>query len=100
MDIVSIIRSLRDLKLMSAAILGVKERKLLKLQRKKMIELASSSSDSDNYTYDTVKLFNSDNNFVKLGQIVKINKILKQFKGKKLDNADINLIKGIFKRRP
>ncbi len=100
MDIVSIIRSLRDLKLMSAAILGVKERMLLKLQRKNMIELASSSSDSDNYTYDTVKLFNSDNNFVKLGQIVKINKILKQFKGKKLDNADINLIKGIFKRRP
>jgi|LauGreDrversion4_2_1035121.scaffolds.fasta_scaffold747573_2 hypothetical protein len=100
MDIVSIIRSLRDLKLMSAAILGVKERMLLKLQRKNIIELASSSSDSDNYTYDTVKLFNSDNNFVKLGQIVKINKILKQFKGKKLDNADINLIKGIFKRRP
>jgi hypothetical protein len=85
---------------MSAAILGVKERMLLKLQRKNIIELASSSSDSDNYTYDTVKLFNSDNNFVKLGQIVKINKILKQFKGKKLDNADINLIKGIFKRRP
>jgi hypothetical protein len=100
MDIVSIIRSLRDLKLMSAAILGVKERMLLKLQRKNIIELASSSSDSDNYTYDTVKLFNSDNNFVKLGQIVKINKILKEFKGKKLDNADINLIKGIFKRRP
>ena len=47
-----------------------------------MIELVSSSSDSDNYTHDTVKLMNSDNNFVKLGQIVKINKILKQFKAK------------------
>jgi hypothetical protein len=65
-----------------------------------MIELASSSSDSDNYTYDTVKLMNSENNFVKLGQIVKINKILKQFKDKKLDNTDKNLIKGLFKRRP
>ena len=65
-----------------------------------MIELVSSSSDSDNYTYDTVKLMNSDNNFVKLGQIVKINKILKQFKDKQLDNTDKNLIKGLFKRRP
>jgi hypothetical protein len=65
-----------------------------------MIELVSSSSDSDNYTYDTVKLMNSDNNFVKLGQIVKINKILHQFKDKQLDNTDKNLIKGLFKRRP
>ena len=65
-----------------------------------MIELVSSSSDSDNYTYDTVKLMNSDNNFVKLGQIVKINKILHQFKDKQLDNTDKNLIKGLFKRKP
>jgi hypothetical protein len=91
---------MRDLKLMSDAILGPKERMLLKFQRRNMIELASSSSDSDNYTYDTVKLMNSENNFVKLGQIVKINKVLKQFKDKKLDNTDNNLIKGLFKRRP
>jgi hypothetical protein len=91
---------MRDLKLMSDAILGPKERMLLKFQRRNMIELASSSSDSDNYTYDTVKLMNSDNNFVKLGQIVKINKVLKQFKGKTLENTDKNLIKGLFKRRP
>ncbi len=91
---------MRDLKLMSDAILGPKERMLLKFQRKNMIELGSSSSDSDNYTYDTVKLMNSENNFVKLGQIVKINKVLKQFKDKKLDNTDKNLIKGLFKRRP
>ena len=68
---------MRDLKLMSDAILGPKERMLLKFQRKNMIELVSSSSDSDNLTYDTVKLLNSENNFVKLGQIVKVNKILK-----------------------
>ena len=46
------------------------------------------------------KLLNSDNNFVKLSQIVKINRTLKQFKGKKLDNTETNLIKGLFKRRP
>jgi hypothetical protein len=100
LDIVNIVRSMRDLRLMSEAILGPKERMLLKFQRKNLIELESSSSDSDHYTFDTVKLMNSDNNFVKLGQIVKINKALKQFKGKKLETTDRNLIKGIFKRRP
>ena len=43
---------------------------------------------------------NSENNFVKLGQIVKINKILKRIKGKKLEKTDKNLIKGVFKNRP
>ncbi len=47
-----------------------------------------------------MKLLNRYNNFVKLGQIVKINRTLKQFKGKKLDNIETNLIKGLFKRRP
>jgi hypothetical protein len=93
-------RSMRDLKLMSDALLGPKERMLLKFQHKNIINLDTSSSDSDNYTYDTVKLMNSENNFVKLGQIVKINKILKQYKGKKLEKTDKNLIKGVFKNRP
>jgi len=93
-------RSMRDLKLMSGAILGPKERMLLKFQHKNVIKLESSSSDSDNYTFDTVKLMNSENNFVKLGQIVKINKVLKQYRGKILEDTDRNLIKGIFKNRP
>lgn len=91
---------MRDLKLMSDALLGPKERMLLKFQHKNIINLDTSSSDSDNYTFDTVKLMNSENNFVKLGQIVKINKILKRIKGKKLEKTDKNLIKGVFKNRP
>ncbi len=43
---------------------------------------------------------NSENNFVKRGQIVKINKILKEYNDKPLHQTDRNLIKGIFKRRP
>ncbi len=91
---------MRDLKLMSEALLGPKERMLLKFQHKNVITFETSSTDSDNYTYDTVKLMNSDNNFVKLGQIVKLNNILKQYKGKKLEKTDRNLIKGVFKNRP
>ncbi len=100
LDVVNMMRSMRDLKLMSDALLGPKERMLLKFQHKNIINLVTSSSDSDNYTYDTVKLMNSENNFVKLGQIVKINKILKQYKGKKLEKTDKNLLRGVFKNRP
>ncbi len=67
LDIVNIMRAMRDLKLMSSAILGPKERMLLKFQQKNVIKLETSSTDSDNYTFDTVKLMNSENNFVKLG---------------------------------
>lgn len=65
-----------------------------------MIELTSSSSDSDDHRYDTVKLLNSKKDLVKLSQILKINRILKQFKNKTLDTHDRNLIKGIFVRKP
>ena len=88
LDVVNIMRSMRDLKLMSEALLGPKERMLLKFQHKNVIKFETSSTDSDNYTYDTVKLMKSTNNFVKLGQIVKINNILKQYKGKKLEKTD------------
>ena len=46
-----------------------------------------------------MKLFNIEIKNVKLGHVVKINRTLKQFKGKKLDNTETNLIKGLFKRR-
>lgn len=65
-----------------------------------MIELTSSSSDSDDHRYDTVKLLNSKKDLVKLSQILKINRILKQFKNKRLDTHDRNLIMGIFMRKP
>ena len=62
---------------MSQVLLGPNERMLLKFQRRNLIELISSSSDSDTDSYDTLKLLNEKNNFLKLGQIVKINNILK-----------------------
>lgn len=65
-----------------------------------MVELTSSSSDSDDHRYDTVKLLNSKKDLVKLSQILKINRILKEFKNKRLDTHDRNLIRGIFVRKP
>ena len=77
LDVVNLIRSIRQLRLMASVLLGPSERMILKFQWKNVIETTSSSSDSDHYSYDTVKLLNSKRDLMRLQQIVKIKKILK-----------------------
>ncbi|TNV84898.1 hypothetical protein FGO68_gene5339 [Halteria grandinella] len=59
LDVVNLVKSIRQLRLMAQVLLSQNERILLKFQRQNMIELTSSSSDSDDHRYDTVKLLNS-----------------------------------------
>jgi len=66
LDVVNIIRSIRQLRLMTNVLLGPSEKMLLKFQRKNIIETTSSSSDSDHHSYDTVKLLNSKKDLMKL----------------------------------
>ncbi len=66
LDIVNLVRSIRQLRLMASVLLGPTERMLLKFQRKNVIESTSSSSDTDHHKYDTVKLLNSKKELVKL----------------------------------
>jgi hypothetical protein len=66
LDIVNLVRSIRKLRLMARVMLTPAERMLLKFQRKNVIETTSSSSDSDHYSFDTIKLLNSRKGLVKL----------------------------------
>ena len=101
LDVVNIIRSIRQLRLMSQVLLGPGERMLLKFQRKHLIESDPSSSDSDNHKDDTIKLLNSDLGLLRLQTVIKINRILKFFYlDKPLESVDRNLLSGIFVRRP
>ncbi|TNV83661.1 hypothetical protein FGO68_gene8648 [Halteria grandinella] len=100
LDIVNLVRQIRQLRLMAQVLLKPSERLLLKFQRKNVIETTSSSSDSDHQNYDTVKLLNSKKGLIKLQQIVKINKMLEQYQNKELRPVERNLFKGIFRRRP
>lgn len=47
-----------------------------------------------------MKLLNSDRDLVKLSQIIKIKKVLREYKDRKLESIEKNLIKGIFVRKP
>ncbi len=101
LDVVNIIRSIRQLRLMSQVLLGPGERMLLKFQRKHLVESDPSSSDSDNHKDDTIKLLNSDLGLLRLQTVIKINRILKFFYlDKPLESVDRNLLSGIFVRRP
>jgi hypothetical protein len=57
---------------MAEVLLTPAERILLKFQRKNVIELTSSSSDSDHHKYDTIKLLNSKKDLIRLRQAIKI----------------------------
>jgi hypothetical protein len=58
LDIVNLVKSIRQLRLVAHVLLKPRERVMLKFQRKNVIETTSSSSDSDDHRYDTIKLLN------------------------------------------
>jgi hypothetical protein len=74
LDIINIIKQIRQLRLMSQFLLTKEQRMLLKFQRKNVIEMTSSSSDSDHYSYDTIKLLDSKKILVKHQQTLRIQK--------------------------
>jgi hypothetical protein len=100
MDIINIIKQIRQLRLMSQFLLTKEQRTLLKFQRKNVIEATSSSTDSDHHTYDTVRLLDSKKNLIKLRQAVKIKRQINVLKTKELKETDRNLLKGLFFRNP
>ncbi|TNV85152.1 hypothetical protein FGO68_gene10495 [Halteria grandinella] len=99
LDIVNLVRQLRQLRLMAQALMPDKNRLLLRFQRKHVIELTSSSSDSDHYDYDPMKMLQSGEGLLKVRQIAKMSKVFDQAKEDKLEKVDKNVLKGLFRRR-
>jgi hypothetical protein len=60
----------------------------------------TSSSDSDDHKYDTVKLLENKKDLVKLSTVSKIKRKLTGFQKDKLEKDDKYLLKGIFVRKP
>jgi len=66
MDVINIIKQIRQLRLMSRFLLTKEQKTLLKFQRKSVIESESSETDSDHHTHDTMRLLDSKKDLVKL----------------------------------
>lgn len=59
----------------------------------------SSSSDSDDHHYDTLKLIDSKNKLIKASTKQKVKKQLTYFSENFMDHIDKNLLKGLYFKR-
>ncbi len=62
----NLIRSIRKLRLITKILMTERSRMLLKFSRKNLLELSSSSSDSDDNKVEIMKLIENKNDLVKL----------------------------------
>ena len=88
LDVVRIVKNMRQLKSLAQAMLSQKHRLLLKFQRSNLVETSSSSSDSDNNMFDDLKLMENKDPWVKLSTYGKMKKKMKKFEGKKITELE------------
>ena len=99
LDVVRIVKTLRKFKMLAQAMLSQKHRLLLKFQRQNLIETSSSSSDSDNNAFETVRLMENKNPLIRLVMYGKLKKMMCQFEGKKVEPLERNMMRGLFIRK-
>ncbi|CDW88099.1 accessory gland protein [Stylonychia lemnae] len=99
LDIISLLKTQRKLKLLTQTLLSQKHRMLLRFQRQNVLETASESSDSDDDNLDTMSLMENKNPLIRLVIFGKLKKMMKSYEGQKLKSIDRNLMRGIFQRK-
>ncbi|CDW85794.1 UNKNOWN [Stylonychia lemnae] len=99
LDAIRIVKTLRKFKMLAQALLSQKHRLVLKFQRQNLIETSSSSSDSDNNNYDTVRLMENTNPLIRLVMFGKLKKMMTGFSGKQLEPLERNMMRGMFIRK-
>ena len=76
-----------------------RHRMLLRFQRQNLVETSSSSSDSDDYNYDPVRMMENKNPLTRLISYGKVKKMMMEFKGTGVDNLERNMMRGMFLRK-
>ena len=101
LDVLNLLKSIRQIKLLTQVILSQKQKLLLRFQRKNLIESSSSSGNSDDYNrYETIKLMESRNPMIRLVIFGKIKRMITSFNknGERLKTIDRRLLRGLFIR--
>jgi hypothetical protein len=96
LDIMTLIKSVRNLRLISQVILSQRNKMLLRFQKQNLLETSESGSDSDHNAYDTLKLMEHRNPVVRLMIYGKLKKMVTSYIGDKMKDKDKNLIRGVF----
>lgn len=93
------LRSMRQIKLLTQVMLNQKQKLFLKFQRRNIIETTSQSDSDTNKRNDVQYLIESKNLHIKLATIQRIKRMLLSYKDNELNTFDKRLISGLFKRR-
>ena len=99
LDAIRIVRTLRKFKMLAQALLTQKHRLILKFQRMNLVETSSSSSDSDDNSYDTLRLMENKNALIRLSMYGRLKKMIRGFTGRDLDPLERNMVRGLFIRK-
>ncbi len=85
LDVVRIIKTLRKVKSLTHCLLPQRQRMLMAFSRSNLVETSSSSSDSDDNTYDPVRLMESPDPYSRLRINGRIKKLMREFKNRPLE---------------
>ncbi|CDW91161.1 UNKNOWN [Stylonychia lemnae] len=100
LDCVTLLKSIRTLKLFQQVFLNENQKLLMKFQRKMLIDSDSTSSDSDRNDQDNLKLIESKNYAIQIQTKNKVRSSIYEFTNQKeLKDIDQRLLKGVFVKK-
>lgn len=97
LDVITLLKSMRRVKLLTQTLLTQSQKMVLRFQRKNIIESSSSSGDSDtNNRFDQMNLMESRNSMIRLSVFAKIKKIMSGYVDSNLTEVDRRVLRGLF----
>ena len=84
LDVVRLIKTLRKVKSLAHCLLPQRQRILMAFNRSNLVETSSSSSDSDDVSYDPLRLMESADPYSRLRINGRIKKLMRGFKNRAL----------------
>ena len=97
LDVISILKSIRRVKLLTQSLLTQQQKTILRFQRKNIIESSSSSGDSDsNNKLDLMNMMESKNPMLRFTVYAKLKKIMNTYHDQTLTEIDRRILRGLF----
>ena len=97
LDVITLLKSMRRVKLLTQTLLTQSQKMVLRFQRKNIIESSSSSGDSDtNNRFDQMNLMESPNPMIRLSVFGKMKKIMHSYVDSSLTEVDRRVLRGLF----
>jgi hypothetical protein len=100
LDVITLLKTMRRVKLLTQTLLTQQQKMVLRFQRKNIIESSSSSGDSDtNNKFDIINMMESKNPTMRLSVYGKIKKVMNSYRDVELTEIDRRALRGLFVKK-